>query len=290
MTQATTVVDNNVPLLMDDDKANPYNKKKPWHNKNATVPVQNADTLFYSESAPDKVKTKPESSDDDKAMLEKRWKDLKKHYDTTQVEWKQTVAELQSQLAELKNSAAIKAPENVEDLDKLKQEDPALYNKIEALARKIAQSETSEVKTKLDDINKREYDLAKKEARKELLKAHPDVYTLVETDDFKTWASKQPQAIKDWIYNNPTDSSLAIRAIDLFKADFATRKTAESKTNSRDNLDEDASSLVSTKVTTAPADGTKKIWTRQEIQRLSMDEYDRLEAEIDQAIREGRVK
>ena len=36
--------------------------------------------------------------------------------------------------------------------------------------------------------------------------------------------------------------------------------------------------------------GQSKIWTQEEIAALPMDEYDRLEAEIDRAGEEGRIR
>ena len=48
--------------------------------------------------------------------------------------------------------------------------------------------------------------------------------------------------------------------------------------------------MVSTKTTTIDATAEPKIWTQEEIANLSMDEFDRLEPEIDRAIEEGRVR
>jgi hypothetical protein len=50
----------------------------------------------------------------------------------------------------------------------------------------------------------------------------------------------------------------------------------------------EAASLVSTKTTTVDTK-QPKVWTTREISALSIDEYDRLEKEIDQAVLEGRV-
>jgi hypothetical protein len=46
--------------------------------------------------------------------------------------------------------------------------------------------------------------------------------------------------------------------------------------------------MVSTKTTTVDTK-QPKVWTRREIAALSMDDYDRYEKEIDQAVMEGRV-
>ena len=61
-------------------------------------------------------------------------------------------------------------------------------------------------------------------------------------------------------------------------------KTQSSRQKSRQN----AADMVSTKTTTVDTK-QPKIWTRREIAALSMDDYDRYEQEIDQAIMEGRV-
>ena len=48
--------------------------------------------------------------------------------------------------------------------------------------------------------------------------------------------------------------------------------------------------MVSTKTTTVESTGQPKIWTQEEIASLPMDEFDRLESEIDRAMEEGRVR
>ena len=58
--------------------------------------------------------------------------------------------------------------------------------------------------------------------------------------------------------------------------------------SSRKTSRKEAASLVSTKTTTVDTK-QPKIWTTREIAALSMDDYDRLEKEIDQAAQEGRV-
>ena len=52
-----------------------------------------------------------------------------------------------------------------------------------------------------------------------------------------------------------------------------------------------AADMVSTKTTIVDTNaGQPKIWTQEEIAALPMDEYDRLESEIDRAVEEGRVR
>ena len=50
-----------------------------------------------------------------------------------------------------------------------------------------------------------------------------------------------------------------------------------------------AADLVSTKTTTVDATRPQKVWTEREIAAMSMDEFDKFEQEINEAISEGRV-
>ena len=58
--------------------------------------------------------------------------------------------------------------------------------------------------------------------------------------------------------------------------------------SSKQTPKQNAADFVSTKTTTVDA-GQPKVWTQREIAALSIDQYDRYEQEIDQAIVEGRV-
>jgi DNA-binding protein YbaB len=271
--------------LSDDDNANPYNMKKPWH-KSKHKEVKTADSMFYGDE--DDTPNPRAASTQPGEDWEKRFKGLQKTHQAQKEEWQTRMAEIESQLS-TKEKAVEALPNSAEELDKLKAIDPILFAKVEKLSQYFVQRDTADIKTKIEATEKKEYELAKKEARAELLKAHPDVYTVVETDEFKEWAENQPKEIQNWVYNNPTNSALAIKAIGLFKAEVSTTKKESRKNSNQSGLD-DASSLVSTRMTQTPADTSRKTWTRQEIQRLSMEEYDKYEAEIDLAVREGRVK
>jgi hypothetical protein len=66
-------------------------------------------------------------------------------------------------------------------------------------------------------------------------------------------------------------------------------KQTQRKSNMSSNSK--AADMVSTKTTTVDTNlGQPKIWTQEEIAALPMDEYDRLESEIDRAGEEGRIR
>ena len=124
-----------------------------------------------------------------------------------------------------------------------------------------------------------------------MLNKHPDFEDIRDSDDFHEWAQEQPVDIQDWIYKNPHNVGLASRAIDLFKNDMGETKPQKKQTRRQaKSSSSQAADMVSTKTTTVETTAEPKIWTQEEIAALPMDEFDRLEGEIDLAMEEGRVR
>ena len=114
---------------------------------------------------------------------------------------------------------------------------------------------------------------------------HPDFEDIRNSDDFHTWAKEQPDSIQKWIYSNADDADLASRALDLFKKDIGMDVPKQTKSSSRT---QSAADMVSTK-TTSVEPKQEKIWSEREIAAMSMDEFDKYEEEISNAMQEGRI-
>jgi hypothetical protein len=142
------------------------------------------------------------------------------------------------------------------------------------------------LRSKLSVIEEREAAIARREAESALYAKHPDFEDIRGDDKFHSWAQEQPEAIQGWIYENPDNVTLAIKAIDLYKMEsgISTKKAKTRKSQPKSS----AADFVSTKTTAVDAK-EPKIWTQREITALSMNQFDKYEAEIDQAIMEGRV-
>ena len=137
-------------------------------------------------------------------------------------------------------------------------------------------------------IEEREAKISRREAETKLRERHPDFEDIRGDDGFHEWAKNQPEEIQGWIYNNPDNVSLASRAIDFYKMEMGINIKQPRTQSSRQRSKQDAANMVSTK-TTSVETKQPKVWTRREIASLSMDDYDRYEKEIDQAVLEGRV-
>ena len=285
-----------------EEQANPSNMKKSWHNDVEDKEFVSADDgLFFQKITPksnQSVKTEIDpreleqesqevTSDEPykKPDYKKRYDDLKKHYDSKLNEFKSREQELLEEVT--KNKQNYTAPKTEEELEQFKKEYPDVYEVVETGAHMQSESKSKILEERLQKMQEREQQMLQKEAEKRLLDRHPDFEDIRNSDDFHSWAKEQPTSIQDWIYNNADDADLASRALDLFKKDFGIDVPKLEKSNSKQTR-KSAADMVSTKTTTVEPK-QEKIWSETEIAAMSMDEFDRHEAEISEAMVQGRI-
>ena len=264
-------------------EANPYNANKDWHKQDEKQFVS-ADGAFFEEPKPkveaqeeepkqskQKTKDKPYSKPDYK----KRYDDLKTHYDSKLNEFKVREQELLEQAA--KNMPQYTAPKSEEDLEKFKEQYPDVYEVVETVAHMRSSEQTKVLEERLSKLQEREAELIAKEAHSKLLDNHPDFEDIRNSEEFHGWAKEQPQSIQKWIYDNANDGDLASRALDLYKRDMGIVSEASKPKKKKSN--KSAADMVSTK-TTSVEPKQDKIWTEQEIAKMSIAEFDKYEEEI----------
>ena len=278
-----------------EDNANPYNQKKSWHEgveesfedatgmyfdkpkAKAKQPEQDVEQEVQEESPKDQPYKKPD--------YKKRYDDLKKHYDSKLNEFKAREQELIDEAT--KNRPTYKAPKSPEEIEQFRKEYPDVYEVVETVSHLQAEEKSKDLKEKLERLQEREKELVRKDAEKRLMEKHPDFEDIRNSDDFHGWAKEQPKSIQDWIYKNADDADLASRALDLFKKDFGIDVSTKEKSNSKQTK-KSAADMVSTK-TTAVEPKQEKIWSETEIAAMSMDEFDKFENEISEAMQQGRI-
>ena len=287
--------------VKNEEQPNPYNLKKSWHEGN-DKPFQSADQLYFEEPSEknklfksgdineaeqvDNVEVDNLEAKDSpykKPDYKKRYDDLKKHYDSKLNEFKTREQELLNEAAS--NRPAYQAPKTEEELEEFKTKYPDVFEVVETVAHMQSESKAKVLEERLSQLQEREAQMLKQSAEERLMEKHPDFDEIRNSDDFHSWAKEQPQSIQDWIYNNSNNPDLASRALDLFKKDVgieaASKKTTSKKTKS-------AADMVSTK-TTSVEPKQEKIWSEREIAAMSMAEFDKHEAEISEAMQQGRI-
>ena len=185
---------------IEEEAANPYNMRKDWHDED-DKPFESADGVYYEKKAK-KATRKAPSEEESATDYKKRYDDLKKHYDTKISEFKQKEQELQAEARMTQHvEQAVRHEEQVEEVqDEYVETAPAV-----------------ESDDRLSALDEREARIARKEAEMTLSSAHPDFSEIRQSDEFHEWAKSQPEAIQDWVYNNPNNVDLAVKAIDLYK-------------------------------------------------------------------------
>jgi len=275
-------------LNQEEEVSNPYNMNKAWHTPDGPK-SDTADGMFFerpkqqatSEEAPDAIEN--EQAPKKRTNYKKRYDDLKRHYDQKLSEFKQKEQEL---TAMAKNAQPqYEAPKTPEQLEKFKTEYPDLYDTVESVAYMRSSEQVNQLQEQLQMIQQREATALKREAEADLISRHPDFEDIRGSDSFHKWADDQPEQIQDWIYKNPDNAMLASKAIDLFKLE--TGLSTQTKSQPR-KPQGSAADMVSTKTTTVDAK-QPRIWTEREIAAMSLDTFDKYEAEINLAVTEGRV-
>ena len=286
-----------------EETPNPYNANKPWH-KGKDKPFLSSDTMYFEEpseknklfktdnitevEAEGSVNTEELETKKDSPYkrpdYKKRYDDLKKHYDSKLNEFKSREQELIEEAT--KNRTDYKAPKSPEELEQFKTEYPDVYEVVETVSHLQSEEKSKDLREKLEKLQSREQELIRKDAEKRLMDKHPDFEDIRNSDDFHGWAKEQPKSIQDWVYDNADDADLASRALDLFKKDIG-MDVAPKKSNSTQSK-KSAADMVSTK-TTSVEPKQEKVWTEREIANMSMAQFDKHEAEISQAMQEGRI-
>jgi hypothetical protein len=280
-------------------KANPYNAKKDWHNVK-DKPFVSSDNLFFDNTATtehdesdaiEAEKQQEVEANKDKPYKQpnykKRYDDLKTHYDSKLNEFKAREQELIQEA--VTNRPEYRAPKSAEELEKFKTEYPDVYEVVESVAHMQSENQVAELQTRLDAMQGRETEILKREAEKDLREKHPDFDEIRNSDEFQEWANVQPEAIKDWIFNNSSDATLASRALDLFKKDIGleVQQGKQPKSNSKQTK-QSAADMISTKTTSVDSN-QQRVWSEREIAAMSVAEFDKYESEISEAMQEGRI-
>ena len=274
-----------------EENANPYNMNKSWH-KEDEIGFQDANGVFFEkpqakQEADIEEPVEQEATKDEpykRPDYKKRYDDLKKHYDSKLNEFKSREQELLEEAANSRPSYV--APKSPEELEKFREEYPDVYEVVETVSHLQSEEKSKDLREKLEKLQTREQELVRKDAEKRLMDKHPDFEDIRNSDDFHGWAKEQPKSIQDWVYNNADDADLASRALDLFKKDIG-MDVVQKKSNSKQSK-KSAADMVSTK-TTSVEPKQERIWTEREIAKMSMAQFDKHEAEISQAMQEGRI-
>ena len=285
-----------------EEVPNPYNAKKDWHNVDEK-PFESSNNVYFEEpqnklfksnditevEAEGSVNVEELATTKDtpykKPDYKKRYDDLKKHYDSKLNEFKSREQELIEEATS--NRADYKAPKSPEELEEFKNNYPDVYEVVETVAHMQSETKAKVLEERLSKLQERENQLVRQSAEQRLNERHPDFEDIRNSDDFHGWAKEQPKSIQDWIYSNADDADLASRALDLFKKDFGI-EAVKTKSSSKKPTRQSAADMVSTK-TQSIEPNQQKVWSLKEIEAMSVQEFDKHEVAISDAMQKGLI-
>jgi len=284
-----------------EEVPNPYNAKKDWHTDDGKA-FESSNNVYFEApqnrlfDSNDITEVGQEGSVNTEELeskknapykkpdYKKRYDDLKKHYDSKLNEFKSREQELIVEATQ--NRTDYKAPKSPEELEEFKNNYPDVYEVVETVAHMQSESKAKVLEERLSKLQERETQLIRQDAEKTLMDRHPDFEDIRNSDDFHGWAKEQHSSIQAWVYDNNDDASLASRALDLFKKDFGIEATT--KSSSKKPTRQSAADMVSTK-TTSVEPNQQKVWSLKEIEAMSVQEFDKHEVAISDAMQNGLI-
>jgi hypothetical protein len=215
--------------------------------------------------------------DAEESTFKKRYGDLRRHMQRTQEENNRQLRLLQEQVGSL-TKKQVKLPKSDEELDAWAKKYPDVAKIVETIATKKAMEARGEVDQRLKRVEELETKIAREKAEKELARLHPDFDELRQDRAFHEWVSQQPKWIQSALYDNDTDFLGASKAIDLYKAENGRKKRTK---------DTDAARSVPTRNRREDLSDGKVTWSESRVKRLTAQEYEKFEKDIENAIRSG---
>lgn len=255
-------------------------------NSEATEEAQVQD-----ESDPEQEATQeePKAQEADDASLtgeersyKKRYADIQKHLAKKELDFKDRIGSLEGQLQKAAKNELV-LPKTDQDIEAWSKKYPDVASIVEAIADKKAQERSSDLDSRMQELEELRVTAKKEKAEAELMSFHPDFKTIRNDDAFHDWAGEQPKWVQDALYENLDDAKSVSRVIDLYKAD---NNITNKKTNTSDKA---AASSVKAKTRNTPeTDDTASQWRESQVSKMSAREYEKHSDAIMESIRSGK--
>jgi hypothetical protein len=235
----------------------------------------------------------------DKGLSAKQWEERYKNAQAKMTKSTQREKELEAKVVEMDNKLkameAMKSETRIEqqkeevnvDLSEIVKDYPEIVQPLQKYVdARIAAVDQRVNQATEDVLNARKEDADKKHFGT-IADAHPDYQSISQSEDFNLWLGRQSRMWQNAAADG--DAEDVVSLLSKYKKDLG----LISKNVSKKELVEKAKQNVEPSLSKARKQNlgsSKKIWTAQEIGRLSDKEFRKLEKEIDLAYSEGRVR
>ena len=295
-------------------QANPYNARKPWLQDLPESNFVSADsglapragkpqdsdqiskadapsTEEENENTSESIEATPYQKRDQEEDWKKRYANLRNSRDNRVVQLREEMVALKEQLREAQPKFV--PPKTPDELSAFAEQYPDIMDVVKTVSHQQADERVKNLEALVMDLKSKLQESSRDKAYQALLRLHPDFDELKDQSYFHEWLRAKPAPIRDLLYKNSTDVEAAASVISMFKAEVRQASDrSEPKKKGTEVKQREPSAAESVKVQSTPdpqASNKPKIWTLKEIKAMSIPEYERRSAEIDQAYQEGRV-
>ncbi len=226
------------------------------------------------------------TSNGEDQLFKERYVNLKRHHDSKIFEARNRIKELEGQVS---SAGQLTPPKTAEEMKLFKEQNPDMFAAMESMLISKSSNIDPDRVAKLEEelFNSRQ-----RTAMEQIKMVHPDYVDVIANPAFEAWLAHQSDMVKGLVEQNSTDSGAFIRALDLYKLDTGTATASKGTSFQKSNVDASAADAININGASIADVGTPpgRIWTREEIGKLRPQEFAALEAEIDTAWAEGRVR
>jgi hypothetical protein len=253
----------------------------------ADEPNQNPDpNAANTQDAAATQDNEPEPTGPEEKTYKKRYGDLRTHAQKLEKELRDEITKLKNKL---EAPADYKPPADPNKLREWIEQFPEVAKNIETIADQRARERAEALQRQLDEVKQQSEQYLVEKAEQIILRKHPDFDELRDSDDFHDWAESQAPGVQAWIYENKTDAELMSRALDLYKSDRGIKSDKGKKNKRQDDAAAAATAVVTSGRVDDPTAPKGRIWKTSEIARMKPAEFEKNEADIDLAQKEGRI-
>jgi DNA repair exonuclease SbcCD ATPase subunit len=263
-----------------------------------TLPDESQETEEASDQQEEEIQE--EETKSDKGLLSaEQWEERYKNAQARMTKATQREKELETKIAEMSNKItaieSMKSEARIEkqkeevniDLGEIMKDYPEIVKplqnyvdaRIASVDQKMQQATQEVLKSQQEEADRKHYAAIAGE--------HPDWKSVSTSDDFTIWLERQSRMWRTAASDGDAQDVIAL--LSKYKNDLG----LVSKKVSKEELVEKAKQNVEPSLSKARKQNvgsSKRIWTAQEIGKLSDKEFRKLEKEIDQAYTDGRVR
>jgi hypothetical protein len=215
----------------------------------------------------------------EEATFKKRFGDLRRYSQKKEKELQDQIDALSRKLEASAETSAV-APTSEEDVAAWVEANPKAAALIQSLAAKSGRDSIKDFEADMESFRKEKQELDYDKKLAKIMKVHPDFEELQEDEDFNEWVSDMPMTVQNALYEG-TDHEEVIKILNFYKS--YEKKLEET-------VAKDAASRVTGKTKTdAPVPPAKAMFTLSQIDAMSLDEYEKNQAAIDEAHAKGLV-